>query len=316
MSSTSPWHRGEQLLQERLGVAEQMQAVGQRVIRNYMPDQHRQFYAQLPFLLLGGVDAAGWPWAGILEGSPGFVQSPDARLLTIAAQPGQDDPLHACLHPGAPVGLLGIELPTRRRNRMNGNLQAVSDASLTVAVTQSFGNCPKYIQQRDISVVAPATSQSVPAEQRHHLDAAAQQLIRAADTFFVASCFPGDASQPAASVDISHRGGKPGFVRVDGNRLTIPDFSGNRFFNTLGNLLLNPRAGLLFIDFANGDLLQLTGRTEILWQDDTLAAFAGCERAWHFTVEQMWRRRGALALRGQAAQLSPYLLQTGAWPDG
>lgn len=316
MSSTSPWHRGEQLLQERLGVAEQMQAVGQRVIRNYMPDQHRQFYAQLPFLLLGGVDAAGWPWAGILEGSPGFVQSPDARLLTIAAQPGQDDPLHACLHPGAPVGLLGIELPTRRRNRMNGDLQAVSDAGLTVAVTQSFGNCPKYIQQRDISVVAPATSQSVPAEQRHHLDAAAQQLIRAADTFFVASCFPGDASQPAASVDISHRGGKPGFVRVDGNRLTIPDFSGNRFFNTLGNLLLNPRAGLLFIDFANGDLLQLTGRTEILWQDDTLAAFAGCERAWHFTVEQMWRRRSALALRGQAAQLSPYLLQTGAWPDG
>ena len=179
-----------------------------------------------------------------------------------------------------------------------------------------FRSCPKYIQQRDISVVAPATSQSVPAEQRHHLDAAAQQLIRAADTFFVASCFPGDASQPAASVDISHRGGKPGFVRVDGNRLTIPDFSGNRFFNTLGNLLLNPRAGLLFIDFANGDLLQLTGRTEILWQDDTLAAFAGCERAWHFTVEQMWRRRGALALRGQAAQLSPYLLQTGAWPDG
>lgn len=316
MSSTSPWHRGEQLLQERLGVAEQMQAVGQRVIRNYMPDQHRQFYAQLPFLLLGGVDAAGWPWAGILEGRPGFVQSPDARLLTIAAQPAQDDPLHACLHPGAPVGLLGIELPTRRRNRMNGDLQAVSDAGLTVAVTQSFGNCPKYIQQRDISVVAPATSQSVPAEQRHHLDAAAQQLIRAADTFFVASCFPGDASQTAASVDVSHRGGKPGFVRVDGNRLTIPDFSGNRFFNTLGNLLLNPRAGLLFIDFANGDLLQLTGRTEILWQDDTLAAFAGCERAWHFTVEQMWRRRGALALRGQAAQLSPYLLQTGAWPDG
>ncbi|WP_174873020.1 pyridoxamine 5'-phosphate oxidase family protein [Vogesella oryzae] len=313
MHSTSPWHRGERLLQQRLGVAEQMAAVGQRVIRDYMPEQHRQFYAQLPFLLLGGVDAAGWPWAGILEGTPGFVQSPDPRLLTIAAQPARDDPLRACLSPGAPVGVLGIELPTRRRNRMNGELQTVSAAGLTVAVTQSFGNCPKYIQQRDVSLVPLPAGAAAPAEQHGALDEAARQLISGADTLFVASSFPGDASQPAASVDVSHRGGKPGFVRVEGNRLTIPDFSGNRFFNTLGNLLLNPKAGLLFIDFASGDLLQLTGRTEIVWQDDTLAAFAGCERAWHFTVEQMWRRRGALALRGQSPRLSPSLQHTGSW---
>lgn len=314
MSNPSPWHRGEQLLQEKLGVVEQMQAIGQRVIRDYMPEQHRTFYQQLPFLLLGAVDAAGWPWATILEGQPGFVQSPDARLLTIAARPQQDDPLHACLHPGAPLGLLGIELPTRRRNRMNGELQAVSATGLTVAVTQSFGNCPKYIQQRATHTVQAAASQTTPAEHLSGLDSAARQLITAADTLFVASCFLGDASQPAASVDVSHRGGKPGFVRVAGNRLSIPDFAGNRFFNTLGNLLLNPRAGLLFLDFANGDVLQLTGRTEILWHDDMLAAFAGCERAWHFTVEQMWRRRGVLSLRGEAAHLSPYLLQTGDWP--
>ncbi|MEQ6289919.1 pyridoxamine 5'-phosphate oxidase family protein [Vogesella sp. GCM10023246] len=313
MHSTSPWHRGEQLLQQRLGVSSQMAAVGQRVIRDYMPEQHRQFYAQLPFLLLGAVDAAGWPWAGVLEGAPGFVQSPDPRLLTIAAQPGRDDPLHTCLSPGAPVGLLGIELPTRRRNRMNGRLQACTGAGLTVAVEQSFGNCPKYIQQRDVCVVPRPAGPAAPAEQHGALDVAARQLIASADTLFVASSFPGDASQPAASVDVSHRGGKPGFVRVDGNRLTIPDFSGNRFFNTLGNLLLNPRAGLLFIDFANGDLLQLTGRTEIIWHDERIAAFAGCERAWHFTVEQMWRRRGALALRGLPPQLSPSLQHTGTW---
>src|SRR3546814_14766932 len=66
--------------------------------------------------------------------------------------------------------------------------------------------------------------------------------------------------------DVSHRGGRPGFVRVtedDGRSvLTIPDFSGNQFFNTLGNIAINPRAGLLFVDFATGDLLTLTGRSE------------------------------------------------------
>ena len=63
----------------------------------------------------------------------------------------------------------------------------------------------------------------------------------------------------AYGADISHRGGRPGFVRVDGDVLTIPDFRGNRYFNTLGNLIAEPRASLLFVDFETGDLLQLQG---------------------------------------------------------
>ena len=87
-------------------------------------------------------------------------------------------------------------------------------------------------------------------------------------------------------LDVSHRGGPPGFVRVDGDVLTIPDYRGNRYFNTLGNLLLEPRAALLFVDFARGEMLQLQGRGDVAWDE---ADLPGAERTWRFTVERGWR---------------------------
>jgi len=79
--------------------------------------------------------------------------------------------------------------------------------------------------------------------------------------------------------------------------LTIPDYRGNRYFNTLGNLVSQPRAALVFVDFARGDLLQLQGTTEILWDGPEVRTLDGAERLWRFRVEQGWRRRGGLALR-------------------
>lgn len=67
--------------------------------------------------------------------------------------------------------------------------------------------------------------------------------------------------------------------------------------NTLGNLLTNPRAGLLFIDFASGDLLHLSGTTELVFGGPEIAAFQGAERLWRLHVEHLVRRRNALALR-------------------
>ena len=114
-----------------------------------MPDQHRDFYAQLPLLLAGAVDPAGDPWAGALEGEPGFAWSPDPRVLRVAAMPDADDPLAAGLGPGKALGLLGIELQTRRRNRVNGLVSAWDGKRFEVTVGQSFGNCPQYIQTRE-----------------------------------------------------------------------------------------------------------------------------------------------------------------------
>lgn len=311
--NSSPWHAGEKQLQERVGVAERMEEFGRRVIRDHMPDQHRDFYRQLPFVLLGSVGADGRPWASIVEGPIGFAHSPEPRLLRLDTGLSSADPASSALSAGAAVGLLGIELHSRRRNRLNGHVRSHDEHGLAIVVDQAFGNCPQYIQLRQHLTAAPTSQPAAEAVYLDHLDELAERSIAAADTFFVASYVTLDDGQLA--VDVSHRGGQAGFVRVQGNRLSIPDFAGNLHFNTLGNLLLNPQAGLLFIDFASGDLLQLSGRTELTLEGEEISAFQGAERLWHVDVEQVIRRRAALRLRWDFQGYSANSLMTGNWDE-
>ncbi|MGY2376505.1 flavin-nucleotide-binding protein [Pseudomonas sp. SDO524_S393] len=304
----SPWHAGELQLQESAGVVDRMAVVGPKVIRDHLPEQHRDFYPLLPYLVLGAVDEQGVPWATLVEGAPGFVHSPDPQTLQIDSLPSSSDPAHGALHPGASVGLLGIDLNTRRRNRMNGHIGNLDHEGFSVDVVHTYGNCPKYIQLRPVDSIARKPGTQV--ERVSGLDGAAQSLIRQADTFFVATYVDNDGER---SVDVSHRGGNTGFVRVDGNVLTIPDFTGNMFFNTLGNLQVNPVAGLLFIDFESGDVLQLFGRTSLILDGPEVAAFEGAHRLWTVTVEQLVRRPAALALRWQFSEFSPHSLAQGSW---
>lgn len=313
-TAAAPWHAGERQLQARIGMAERMAQVGAKVIRPYMPDQHRAFFAQLPFLVAGAVDGQGDPWAGVLEGEPGFAVSPDPATLRVAAVPDADDPLRAGMGPDQPLGLLGIELHTRRRNRMNCRIAAWDGRRFEVAVAESFGNCPQYIQARDFHFSrSPALRFPGPVRERTGLADADRALIARADTLFVATY--ADTDEAGRRVDVSHRGGKPGFVRIDGDTLTVPDFSGNRFFNTLGNMLLNPRAGLLFIDFERGDVLQVSGRAEVILDSPEIEAFAGAERLWRVHVQRVRARPGALALRWRFGGYSPTALATGQWPQ-
>lgn len=312
--TTSPWHAGERQLQQRAGVAERMEAFGRKVIRDHMPEQHRDFYRQLPFVLLGSVDAEGRPWASMVEGAPGFAHSPDPRLLQLDSPLQPDDPAAAALSTGAAVGLLGIELHTRRRNRLNGQIRQADAQGLSIEVEQAFGNCPQYIQLRQFAF-SPLQSAAArpPAEHLEGLDEAARRLIRNADTCFVASYI--EQADGRRAVDVSHRGGQAGFIRVEGNCLTLPDFAGNLHFNTLGNLLLNPRAGLLLIDFATGELLQLSGSTQLILEGPQIQAFQGAERLWQLQVERLVRRPAALALRWQFQGYSPNSLLTGSWAE-
>lgn len=310
----SPWHSGERALQAKVGVAERMEALGKRVIRDYMPDQHREFYEHLPYLILGAVDNEGWPWATLLDARSGFIQSPDARQLDIARRPDAADPAGAEFAEGAAVGMLGIDLHTRRRNRINGHISDVWENGFSVSVEHSYGNCPQYIQLRALKQVPlKAEAERPPVQRLAALDDAAIATIRGADTFFVASYVDLEGAQPHRSVDVSHRGGQAGFVRVEGDVLTIPDFAGNLFFNTLGNFQLNPRAGLLFVDFQTGELLQIAGTVTLILEGPEIAAFQGAERLWQVRVEQVVRRPAALRSRWEFQGWSPNSLMTGDW---
>ncbi|MGF6817469.1 putative pyridoxine 5'-phosphate oxidase superfamily flavin-nucleotide-binding protein [Paraburkholderia atlantica] len=309
-TDVSPFHAGEQEAQQRAGVRDVAESMGRRGIRRFMPEQHREFFAAQPFLVIGGVDASGQPWATLRASSPGFVSSPDARTLRIEGGALAGDPLAAAWREGAQLGALGIEPRTRRRNRVNGVVRSVQGDTLQVEVMQSFGNCPKYIQSRTPSFIERnAAATRAQPEIATHLSSADRELLASADTFFIASANLSEEAGVGKGGDVSHRGGAPGFVRVDdANTLTTPDYSGNRFFNTIGNLVHDPRAGLLVIDFATGDLLYLAVRAEIIWDGDELAAFAGAQRLVRFHVDEVRRSPGALPFQWSAVELAPQFL--------
>jgi uncharacterized protein len=310
----SPFHVGEQAIQSRFGMQAQIEQQGRRVIRDYLPEQHRQFFAQLSYLLVGTLDHSGCPWASILVGEPGFLSTPDEHRLQISAQPLFGDPLTLNLAQDIDIGLLGIELHTRRRNRLNGKVTAVHRDGFEVQVSQSFGNCPQYIQARRFKWSVNDLNTPKPVDAFTVLGTVAQTMITAADTFFIATAYQDPTAGVARGVDVSHRGGKPSFVRIDNDQtLTIPDFSGNHHFNTFGNLALNPLAGLLFVDFTQGDLLYLTGRAEVIWEGAEINTYAGAERLLRFYLEQGCRVEGSLPLRWSSPEFSPYLDRMGSW---
>ncbi|OEZ97355.1 pyridoxamine 5'-phosphate oxidase family protein [Duganella sp. HH101] len=311
---TSPFHAGELAIQQRVGVREQMAGAGAAGVRDYMPDQHRQFFGELPLFFIGALDAAGQPWATMLVNDAGFITTPDARTLHIAGGMLAGDPLQGQLRVGAHLGGLGLVPTTRRRNRVNGVIEAMDAGGMRVAVSQSFGNCPQYIQDRVQTPVAAAPVAQV--SRAAALSAEDRALIARADTFFIASANLDAQAGRGQGVDVSHRGGRPGFVRVDDERtLTSPEFVGNFFFNTLGNLLGHPRAGLLFIDFESGDMLHVAVEAEIIWEGPQLKAFAGAEQLLRFHVREVVRNVGALPFRWSAPKPASQVARTGSWEE-
>jgi len=274
-----------------------------------MPEQHRAFFAALPFMVVGMADQNGHPWPTTLSGHPGFANSTEPNLLSIKAWLDPGDPLYSCLRDGVPIGGLGIELSTRRRNRVNGRIEdCVVGEGFSIRVQQSFGNCPKYIQARNVQP-RHCSGRAPECRTDSRLDDSEVSFITEADTFFIASRSTQlDQEESSQGLDVSHRGGRPGFVRVDSkNQLCFPDYSGNLLFNTLGNLEVDARAGLLFIDFQSGRTLHIIGRARIRWDVPETMRSAGIERLIFFDIERLMNRDHAFPHLFDFVSYSPHL---------
>lgn len=309
------FHEGEIAVQTRAGVAELAAKFGPQFIRRFMQDQHRVFFQSLPFMLVGALDRDGRPWASAVFGNPGFITSPDAQTLVIGGAPLLEEQLALQLGNGAKLGLLGIELPTRRRNRMNGTVAARNGQGLIVQVDQSYGNCPQYIQRHELAWRNGGEPLAGRAMVANTTDKALARHIGGAHTFYIASRSAAMDGGATSGVDVSHRGGKPGFVRVgDDGVLSFPDFSGNRMFNTLGNISIDDRVGMFFPDLVTGHAVFVSGRASIDWDGPRIAEFTGAQRIIDVVPERVVYGLDVLPIAGEFVDAWPMLAETGDWP--
>ena len=305
MKLESPYHAGELLVQERVGVLSEGEKNSQ-VIQDSIMRGALRFLSQQSMAVLGSLDQDRNVWASIFLGKPGFMNAADERTVTFDRTTmvhNPHDPFWDNIMQHPEVGMLAIELASRRRLRVNGTITRASDDLLQLHVEESYPNCPKYIQKRQINTLGNGTDPSpLILERGDVLGSNQQALIIRADTFFVAS------AHPERGVDASHRGGNPGFVTVvDQDTLRIPDYPGNSMFNTLGNFTVNPRAGLIFLDFESHRTLQLIGRPEIVYHvDDPAGETGGTKRYWQFHIDR-WLEIGPVPhLAGSLLDCSPH----------
>ncbi|OBH25070.1 pyridoxamine 5'-phosphate oxidase [Mycobacterium sp. E342] len=252
------FHEGETATQRRAGVEAEAKRLEGMLDATGLSVGAARFLASQRFAALTGRDRDGVLWISPLAAQPGFLRGQD-DILHVSTLPRDGDPLHE-IPSGQQVGLIAIDFATRRRLRVNGDLVSADDRGMTVRVDQSYGNCPKYIHRRPIEVARLAAPRSQRAGRATLLDPSAQAMIATSDTFFLGTTHPSRGS------DASHRGGPPGFVRVDSpNRLWWPDFPGNNVFNSHGNLAVDDEAALLFVDFDTGAVLHVTGTAQVRW---------------------------------------------------
>jgi ferredoxin-NADP reductase/predicted pyridoxine 5'-phosphate oxidase superfamily flavin-nucleotide-binding protein len=284
MNGQSIFHQGEldvQALANEADIAlRNSTVVSQHIIKGALP-----FIAQQHMAVVTSTDENNQIWISVLFGEPGFISALDDQHIIINPQKiikQPDDPLWRNIKTNSQVGLLIIELSTRRRFRVNGAISQLAKGQYQVTVAQAYPNCPKYIQRRQPAlspdVLAYRTPDSIVGESL--LDAHLE-LISNLDSFFVGSGVSEHHN------DASYRGGAPGFVKISNkNQLLIPDYKGNSMFNTLGNIQSNPRVGLVFIDFEQKRILQLSGSAKIIWDKvDAHNETGGTNRYWHFDVK-------------------------------
>ncbi len=297
MSLPLKYHEGEIAGQNQAGVFDPAELDGNGLDSTF-DSRATVFLAQQPWTVIAALDRDCRVWTSLLHGPTGFLQVDNVNTLTVHASLPPGDPLGESFQHESEIGMLVLDPRTRRRMRINGQAQRTGERTLLVKTREVFANCPKYIQRRE--VVGPVSSELTQTIRASGLTAVHRERLARADTFFIGSI------HAEAGVDCSHRGGNPRFVHVlDERRLAFPDYSGNNMFQTLGNLSLDPRAGLLFLDFETGDTLQLTGTATIIWESARLRDWPGAHRLVEFEVGQVIARERAFPLRWRLIDYSP-----------
>jgi predicted pyridoxine 5'-phosphate oxidase superfamily flavin-nucleotide-binding protein len=257
-SDDAGFHAGELAVQAEAGVRREASRLESMVEPVRLSSGLAAFLAGQGFVAVPGQDDTGRLWTSPLAGPRGFLDVWSDRELAVHAGIGEGDPLHG-IAAWQKVGTTTVDFARRRRVRINGLLTVATDDLLVIEVEQAYGNCPQFIQQRLLDPAGTGPGPTESARRGSELGPDDIALIRSADTFFLGSAHPGRGA------DASHRGGPPGFVRVDERGLWWPDYPGNNMFNSLGNLAVSPAAALLFLDFTTGATLHLSGTARIQW---------------------------------------------------
>ncbi|WP_153017250.1 pyridoxamine 5'-phosphate oxidase family protein [Alkalihalobacillus trypoxylicola] len=284
------YHRGEIEVQEKSSVREEAKKVS-KIIRNHIVEVAAKFIEQQVMLIIGLKNKEGFVWSSIVYGNPGFVKVNDEQTLSIFSLPDSTDPVFNGLTIGNTIGILAIEFSARKRMRVNGVITQVNNKGFQIKTTEVYSNCPKFIQSR--TFLGFRKIKDLEGKFFTKLNQEQLEKVLQSDTFFIAT------HHSENGADASHRGGQPGFVRIiDSNTLKIKDYPGNNMFNTLGNLVENHQSGLLFVDFEDGNFLQMNGESTIDWIDN--------EKSITFRIKQIRSVKGGFPLRWSFNQYSPF----------
>ncbi|KAL6873042.1 hypothetical protein J3F83DRAFT_760076 [Trichoderma novae-zelandiae] len=324
-SLVSTWHPGEIAMHRELRTPRLENPTSSGCPTPYAI---RVMHSQL--VALGTLDDEGRPWTTVWGGERGFARPVAEGVLGVrSAVDKAYDPVYKAFwasstdkgvgadeegivrpEGGKMMSALSIDLETRDRVKLAGRLIAGADirgpeseVQLAFHVEESLGNCPKYINKKALETVVPQP-ELVPGGPGGMLPPEAVALIEDADMLFL-------SSTNGVSMDTNHRGGPRGFIRVlkndeDGVELVYPEYSGNRLYQSLGNLKVNPLIGIVIPDYTTSDALYLTGYSTILLGKQASDILPRSNIAVKITLSAFHLVKASLPFRGTPNEPSPY----------
>lgn len=338
MSQPHKLHEGELSLQRRQGTPSEVTSSLPNYIDRNMPEQHADFFSNLDYLPLATLDQMGRPWVSILvthsDNNPALgIRVSGHNQISVTAETSSHDPLLSALNRKGSTSPdetqlfagVGVDFRNRRRNKMAGSIDQVSigrwgNVHLELTSDQHLGNCPKYITIRNLEY-EPRKAELCFEESTQltiSLPEAAKELINQASTAFLATKHTAKICEDLRDEDdmgLNHRGGAPGFIRLYEDKtdnavatyLVLPDHSGNRFYQSLGNIETDKEVGLVIPDFETGNILYVTGNAENLMGDDAETVMRRTSLLTRIRVTACVFVKGGLNLRlTSEEQFSPY----------